>query len=282
MDELRRLQLTQLEILKVIDGFCRKHHIHYSLYAGTLLGAVRHQGFIPWDDDLDICMPRGDYLKFLQLWEVDPVEGYILQNKENSPEFTQSFTKIRKDHTAFVQVDSEKGAYHTGIFVDIFPIDRIPVDRIGKTWFYCNAVIFQLFTREFSATQESGIINKISKVLLRITPKKCRQIIRRMAYKNILHYSRNNSLPRVGLETFESMHRVYSSKLLSSFTNMKFEDMQAMVMSRWEEWIKLKFGDYMKLPPLEEQTWTHHPIILSFEKNYEELSDKEKNDKRHY
>ena len=69
---------------------------------------------------------------------------------------------------------------------------------------------------------------------------------------------------------------------MSSFTKMKFEDMDAMVMSRWEEWMTKKFGDYMILPPLEEQTWTHHPIILNFDRNYEELSEIEKNYKRQY
>ena len=100
---LRQLQLTQLSILKVIDKLCRKWEIRYSLYAGTLLGAVRHSGFIPWDDDLDICMAREEYDRFLAAWEKEPPEGYLLQNKKNTPAFTQSFTKIRKDHTAFLQ-----------------------------------------------------------------------------------------------------------------------------------------------------------------------------------
>ena len=95
--KLRRLQLTQLEILKVFDKICMDHGLRYSLYAGSLLGAVRHQGFIPWDDDLDVCMARADYDRFMEIWEAVKPEGYILQNKENTPGFTQSFSKIRKD-----------------------------------------------------------------------------------------------------------------------------------------------------------------------------------------
>ena len=97
--QLRRLQLMQLEILKVIDTICQKHQIAYSLYGGTLLGAIRHKGFIPWDDDLDICMSRTEYERFLRVWEEEKPQGYLIQNKENTPSFTQSFTKIRKEHT---------------------------------------------------------------------------------------------------------------------------------------------------------------------------------------
>ena len=100
---LRRLQLTELEILKVVDKVCRDNKIDYSLYAGTLLGAVRHKGFIPWDDDLDICLTRENYNRFIKIWNANPPKGYILQNKENTPDFSQTFTKIRKDNTAFFQ-----------------------------------------------------------------------------------------------------------------------------------------------------------------------------------
>ena len=119
---LRRLQLTQLEILKVFDQFCRQNDLKYSLYAGSLLGAVRHKAFIPWDDDLDVCMSRNEYESFIKLWKKAPPPGYILQNKENTPSFCQSFSKIRKDHTTFLQEKREGEKYHTGIFLDVFPL----------------------------------------------------------------------------------------------------------------------------------------------------------------
>ena len=147
-NKLRTLQCTQLELLKVFDRFCREHDLHYSLYAGTLLGAVRHKAFIPWDDDLDVCMSRTEYDRFVALWSENHHPGYILQNKGNTPAFSQSFTKLRKDHTTFLQDIEEANAYHTGIFIDIFPIDRIPSGKVSRCIFKWNCMKYQLLRSE--------------------------------------------------------------------------------------------------------------------------------------
>lgn len=146
---LRELQRTQVEILEIVDDLCKQNHISYSLYAGTLLGAVRHKGFIPWDDDLDICMLRSDYERFLKCWKENPVKEYLLQNKETDPDFTQSFSKIRKDHTTFLQPGEEPYKYHKGIFIGIFPIDRVPKTALSLRAFQIECMVYQLFTREF-------------------------------------------------------------------------------------------------------------------------------------
>lgn len=99
-----------LETLIVFDKFCREHDLKYPLYAGHLLGAVRHKGVIPWDDDLDVCMERSEYVRFAALWEqMSPREGHVLQNKERAPAYWQSFSKIRKGHTTFLQEERETG-----------------------------------------------------------------------------------------------------------------------------------------------------------------------------
>lgn len=133
IDELLpEVKKIELEILCVIDEFCKKNNICYSLAYGTLIGAIRHKGFIPWDDDIDLWMPRSDYNRFIELWLKDPVEGYILQNTDLESDFNQNFTKIRKDNSAFIQSEEEKQrCYHKGIFVDIFPLDRVAKTKAG-------------------------------------------------------------------------------------------------------------------------------------------------------
>lgn len=268
---LRRLQLTQLEILNQIDGICRKNNIRYSLYGGTLLGAVRHQGFIPWDDDLDVCMPRAEYERFIEIWLKNSPEGYVLQNKENDPCFTQSFTKIRKEHTTFLQFEFEAGKQHTGIFVDIFPIDRIPDSKLKKYWFYVALMLYQLFTREFVPPKGNAVVRKGSEFLLKMIKGNFRKTLRGKLQETLTKYSNDSSLKMVGIETLGVVKQELPKGLFDELDLVHFEGKNFLCFKNKEEYLKIKYGDYMKLPPEEERSWQHHPIILDFEHDYEEL-----------
>lgn len=270
-EKLRRLQLTELEILIKIDDFCKENNIMYSLYGGTLLGAVRHNGFIPWDDDLDICMLRRDYQKFVTLWKLKKPNGYILQNKDTDETFTQSFTKIRKDHTTFLQKEDIPVKYHTGIFVDIFPIDRIPNNSLSRIHFYIRSLFFQLYTREF-VPQNSQVILKLgSTFFLKLSSKKHRQKIRNRLFEKIIKYNTNDDFQLVGIETVATIRQLLPSDLFESIDYLSFEGKKFMCISKWDEYLKIKYGDYLKLPPENERIWKHHPLAIEFEKNWGEV-----------
>ncbi len=274
--QLRQLQLIQLEILKQIDQLCRKYSISYSLYAGTLLGAVRHQGFIPWDDDLDICMSRADYQRFLQAWEeVRPV-GYILQNKENSPEFSQSFSKIRKNHTCFLETKWEIGRYHTGIYVDVFPIDRIPEGHLKRRLFQLRCVQYQLLTREYTPPEASMVQKVVAGIILGLSPKKDRPAQRQKLLKKIERFNCRDELQTVAIETYRSIQTPLPKDFMTVFTDLPFENSTFMCSAAWHEYLTAKFGEYLKLPPEKERTWRHHPLILDFNRNYEEIAEEER------
>lgn len=270
-DSLRRLQSTQIEILQVIDSVCKKHHIKYSLYAGTLLGAVRHQGFIPWDDDLDVCMERREYDRFINAWEKEKPSGYILQNKDNSPCFTQSFTKIRKEHTTFLQAEWERGRYHTGIFVDVFPVDRVPRGLVNRLSFQWNCLCLLLFTREFIPPKGNKLQKMVSRVLLCLVRGKHREMSRKKLLKQIIKRDEDKSLQMITTETMEASRIPLPSELMKDYVFLPFEGKKYMCMSRWHDFLKAKYGDYMTLPPEAERTWKHHPIVLDFEHDLEEL-----------
>lgn len=268
---LRKLQLTQLEILKVFDHFCRDHGLQYSLYAGSLLGAVRHNGFIPWDDDLDVCMARSEYDRFITLWDQDSPEGYILQNKENTPAFWQSFSKIRKDHTTFLQEKREAGKYHTGIFLDIFPLDRMPNGKLNRLVYKWHCMKYQLLTKEFVPPKGNVIVRIGSAMILACTPKSHRERVRQNTLKKITRYMNQRDLEVSAIETMSTLRKPFAPDMLDSYVELPFEDGVFMCFAGWDDHLRRKFGDYMQLPPEEERDWRHHPIIIDFEHNYEEL-----------
>lgn len=268
---LRKLQLTQLEMLKLIDRICRDNDIQYSLYAGTLLGAVRHNGFIPWDDDLDVCMPRKDYDKFLKIWEQISPAGYILQNKENSPNYMNSYSKIRKDHTTFLEHKEDAGRFHTGIFVDVFPIDRIPKSRIKRLLFYWNCMYYQLLTREYAPGDNGKVVRFFANFLLATNSVKSRVKKREKLLQKFTAYNENNDYEVVFTEIISTMLQSFKSTLLDSFSDVQFEDGIFKCFSDSDYYLTAYYGNYMKLPPKEERVLQHRPLIIDFEHNYEEI-----------
>ena len=270
--EQRRLWDIQLEILDVIDQVCRENKLHYSLYAGSLLGAVRHQGFIPWDDDLDVCMPRQDYERFLEVWKNEDHPGFLIQNKRNTPSFTQSFSKIRKEHTTFLQYNWEKRRYHTGIFVDIFPIDRYPATFVGQKVFQWQCLKYQLYTREFVPPKASPIVKAISKLFL-LMASKSQRIKYRTEFENRLDIlSEKKELHTVAIESTVTMSRSLPTDLLDEYVYLPFEGKRYQCFAKWDEYLTLKYGDYMQLPPIEERVWKHYHLIIDFDHNYGEES----------
>lgn len=152
---LRQAQLVMLRMFKIIDHICRQHGLHYWMCSGTLLGAVRHNGFIPWDDDLDICMIREDYERFLEIAKKELPDDLFLQTRENDPnyDYLPLPCKIRDKKSLIISNGIEKKHYNMGIFIDIFPADRYHSDpyqfkkeKCKKNYFFylCKALDAEL------------------------------------------------------------------------------------------------------------------------------------------
>lgn len=267
----RQIWATEQEILDVIHQVCAEHGLRYSLAYGTLIGAVRHKGFIPWDDDIDIMMPREDYEKLLAVWDQSAPKGYILQNTRTDSDFTQNFTKIRKDHTAFLQDEAERTKhYHKGIFVDIFPGDRVPSGKIGRRIQYIACAVNLLYSRGHTSGS-GGMVGEVEKILLK-APKEKYSVRRERAEKKIRSWNGDESLQYVFPSTIRSSRKYYPANLFENVKTIEFNGKQYMCVADADSTLRVEYGDYMQLPPEEDRVWKHHPFLIDFEHNYEELS----------
>lgn len=263
-----KVKAAELSILKEVHDFCIEHNIKYSLAYGTLLGAVRHGGFIPWDDDIDIFMERENYDKFISLWVENHPDGLILQNHHTDRDYTQGHTKIRKDNTTFLQ-QGESGNYHKGIFIDIFPMDRIPYGFRRKLFFF-EGMLYMLYTRGFVPPLASGVVKLGSAFLLKVVPKNCYYKLSCFLEKRLTRF-RNSDYEFVSIVEKDALFRVLKKDIFDECVMLDFEDSKFMSFKDYDYFLKKRYDDYMRLPPEEERHWAHTPLIIDFDRNCEEL-----------
>lgn len=261
---LCKLQQCETEILFEFDSFCEKHQLKYSLYAGTALGAVRHQGFIPWDDDIDVCMTREDYDRFTELWKKESPVGYYLQDPADDSS-TINHMKIRKDNTILASKKEMKSPGHHGIWIDIFPMDKIPKNTILRKVLLFFAKLRLVYTRGY-VMEKGGTLLKIISYLMLLIPRKVQVAVRKKCDNYVTRY--NKSVRGFDLMSFSSpsgLQIVFPAEMLNHTHKVKFGDYMFQLTDMYDEMLRLEFGDYMKLPPEEERICKHTPEIIEFE-----------------
>ena len=265
------MQKIELEILSEIDRICQQHNLKYSLDAGTLLGAVRHKGFIPWDDDIDIIMPVKDYKKFLKICKKELDNKFFLQTAytDNTDSL---YTKIRKNDTAAVEDWALELNIHHGIWVDIFPT----VGYKGKTFLKISktcAIIRDWFLGDLSFKQNKA--DKNSKIyhitkFISLLPRKIRNVIAHFLdlfiYTNV---GRSNTYYNVWcLDANLGTKRLYEKSLFNGYTTLEFEGYKFSCLKNYDAYLKKMYGNYMELPPVEKRKSGHNIVILNTNKNY--------------
>ncbi len=258
------------DILDTIHEICQKHRIRYSLFYGTLIGAVRHKGFIPWDDDIDIVMPRKDYNRFMKIWENESPQGYILQNYNTDTDYTNNFAKVRKDNTTFIQSEEEKDKkYHKGIFIDIFPADRLAPTKIGQKIQYIASAVNLLYSKGHPSGTK-GVIGVVEKILL-LMPAPFRPFVRGVSENIMAHWNNKVKTQYFCGCVIASCKKYYSADMFDRLKKIEFNGKYYYSVVDTDAVLRVEYDDYMQLPPEEERVWKHHPIVIDFEHNYEDL-----------
>ena len=274
MDQEIKLQdiwKVEIEILDEIDRVCQNNGLRYSLAYGTLLGAVRHGGFIPWDDDIDIMMPRDDYDRLRKIWNTQAKDGFLLQDETMFDDYMNNFAKVRKDHTTFLQFESERTCkYHTGIFVDIFPGDRVAPAGIQRRIQYAALALNLLFNRSYTSGA-GGFRGFAERALLKLIPKKYHSKVSIACGKFAQRWNKNENAELIFPNIAANFSRLYPSNVFDELEMRSFEGKQYRAFRDYETVLRIEFNDYLQLPPEEERVWKHHPLLVDFEHNYDEL-----------
>jgi len=267
MDEktLKKLQSVETEMLKVVADFCKKHNIKYSLYAGTLLGAVRHGGFIPWDDDIDVFMERNEYDRFLELWEKENIEGYYLEGTNRYDYFGLNHSKIRKNGTKLASFKEMEKDCHHGIWIDIFPFDKIPTDKKLRKKFIFKAKLRMVYTRGYPFTKGGLLLKLISRILL-IPSKKTQLKLRNKYEKQIIHKYKDltEGYEYMSLAAAENFGTYYPAQVIENLATINFDGQEFSCVQDYDKMLTIQYGDYMKLPPEEQRICKHNPEVLDF------------------
>lgn len=277
--EIKDIQKVQLEVLLEFDRICKKNNIRYQLFAGTLLGCIRHEGFIPWDDDIDVCMLREDYDKFIDLCKSELSPMYFLQTYETDKNYIMQFAKIRKNNTIFMEKATSKCKIHQGVYIDIFPLDKVqPNSLLGKLQQKILYILGRLnLTRikDICLNIDNEFEKKIGLVLNKIVNLLPKSIINNL--QNRVCTMLNN---KVNIEYVSHLTNGASSIRLkkyminkNEFYNIiegKFEGYEFPIPQNYDRVLSNLFGDYMKLPPKESRQ-PHHNVIKVELNNVEKI-----------
>jgi lipopolysaccharide cholinephosphotransferase len=259
MSTLKEHQAILLELLIEFDRVCKKHDIKYVLFAGSALGAVRHQGFIPWDDDLDVALLREDYDRLMKLNPSEWDKKYYMQC-EYSDHWPIHFSKLRKNNTTCLEKYHPKdGEIHQGIYIDIFPIDNASNNPIvRKMQFYASKIVQakSFFKRGY---ETSSIVKKTVMILSSILPlKPFLKIVKMYQIKNskYVHSFLGGSV------NFKK--GVFERRWIFEAIDMPFESITIPVSLHYHELLTMQYGDYMTLPPEDKRENRHQIGVLDF------------------
>ena len=265
-EQLQELKIRERDMLECFVNICNKHDIRYFVQGGTLLGTVRHGGFIPWDDDVDVSLPRDEYERFLAVAEKELPEYYFLQTKDTDPEYPNNFAKIRDSRTTFVETSARNLKINHGAYIDIFPLDNYPSGKKAKVYELKKKLLTWRINKAFYIPTMS-LISKIVTIITMILFPSLKGAInkREKLFKSVPPSDRvvNNSGAWLHKE-------IIPKEWVQNSIQMEFEGITVNVSDKYDEWLTYVYGNYMSLPPENERVGHHYVDLFDMNKSYTE------------
>lgn len=240
-----------------LDRICKKNNIKYCIFAGTMLGAVRHGGFIPWDDDLDVAMLRVEYEKFRAACQYDLDESrFFFQDDTTDPHYRWGYGRIRRINTEFVRIGQEHMKMRTGIFLDIFPLDGVPdfAPLRGLHNFYCFILRKLLYAEAGRVTGKTYLIRMWYRLLNTIPHAWTFRRLNKLTTK-----WKNNKLVRhLAFPQPKGRRFGFNREWFEELAEIDFEGQPFPGNKDPHSFLSYHYGDYMQVPPPEKRHW--HPV----------------------
>lgn len=255
-ERVRRCQQESLGILLEFQRVCEHFGLRYYLTAGTLLGAVRHKGFIPWDDDIDVAMPRADYEKLFHQGRQYFAEAYVYQEYRTEPSFPFYFAKLRRRGTNVIEPALRTVPIEQGFYIDIFPLDSCPEsDKAAALFFKGIEVLICAILSRVSTEFVCGYQKRYMRLLwqlLRRLPCRCLFALRDGLRKTVSRVVSGRRLCTVG-GAHGYPRETYQAKWFGESVPLEFEGHLFPAPAGWDALLRNMYGDYMVLPPQEER-----------------------------
>ncbi len=268
--DTNQVKQIQIEALRFLIDYLEKNKINYFIIAGTLLGAVRHKGFIPWDDDVDIGMMRQDYNKFMTLFKNDFERNnealYFLQNWDTDPHFAMPFSKLRVNNTIYKEEVTQHVNIHHGIYIDIFPFDDVHSNKLLSCIQEKGTMLLQkMILAKSSYKLTSRKMSIIYKISLFPIPKR---LMIALIYAINVENTEDNKLMVCSGGSYGFKKEVVEKQWFESIEYVEFECLKLKAPSGYIPYLINLYGDYKKLPPVN-QRGDRHKIIekLIYSKN---------------
>ncbi len=269
---LRRLQLVELELLKLFADICERHGLRYYLVGGTMLGAVRHKGFIPWDDDVDVGMPRPDYEKFLTIVRDELPEGYDFLNYKQNDDYRRYFSRL-VNRNVRVHNASNSQTIIEPAWVDIFPFDGMPNGRLRQKAHFWHMTAIRFFYHA-SCFEELVNLNRPGRAwylqaairFIAVTHigsgMDTKKLMRRIE-KGLTKYPYDSSADMVSFFGAYMEREIVSKSLLGEGAKYPFEDAELNGPEQYDAFLTHFYGDYMK-PPADAHKDKHNILEIEY------------------
>ena len=270
---VRMVQDKIFETMKFIDKLCRENGIVYYIMGGTALGAVRHGGFIPWDDDLDIFMTPDQYKKFKTVFENSNSKQFILQEWRTDKKYLE-YAKIRMNGTTFIEENfKERKDMHHGIYVDIMILHKVPENKFIQKIVYYESKFVTLYGLSQRNWKPKSKSQEVVLKSLRFMP--CKLMVR-IAYSHIYRYDnrKDNYKYCYWITPAKFRNGLFDKTFFEKPIDITFEDTNLLGSEKIKEYLEYRYGDYMKLPSEEQRKAAVHAYVFDTEKNYTEYLGK--------